>query len=87
MGDELPRREVEALYSLLARRSHPAMGEVEFHAVKNQVLDKLLDQRPLPPDLGRTLVALFRDRGHAELLGGERGQPLTDDFTGEAALR
>ena len=64
LGNRLPRPEVEALYEFLERKLE-TQGELtllEFNAVKNDALEKLLEQDALPEDLGHEMVNMYRDR-------------------------
>ena len=64
LGSDLSRKNIEGLYAFLHARYEDhkdEMGLLEFESVRNDTLDLLLRQTQLPPDLGKNMVAIFRD--------------------------
>jgi len=59
----LPRADVETLYAMMRTPvAEQRLSAREFHALRNDLLDALVEQESLPEDLGRELLATVRDR-------------------------
>ncbi len=60
----LSTADVSALMSFLTQKAadHGEMRPIAFNAVKNDILDVLLRQDKLPPDIGRLIVEMYNDR-------------------------
>ena len=63
LGLHLSADEVHALYWLLRQKylSQGDLSQESFAALKNDVLDALIRQQPVPPDLGQEIVGMYRD--------------------------
>jgi hypothetical protein len=66
----LTHQEIVTLYGFLRLKfaDQGELQQLEFHAVKNDVLDKLIAQKELPEDLGRVLLSIYRDTSTDPLL-------------------
>ena len=64
LGKSLSPKEIEALYWFLGNRLDKQAGldNLSFNAIKNDILDGLIAQQKLPPDLGDKLIQYFRDK-------------------------
>jgi hypothetical protein len=64
LGKSLTSEEIEALYWFLGNRFDKQAGldNLSFNAIKNDILDGLIAQQKLPPDLGDKLIQYFRDK-------------------------
>ena len=63
-GTDLAPAEIQALYWFLHQKcaSQGDLSPESFAALKNDILQALVKQVPLPPDLGREIVEMYRDR-------------------------
>jgi hypothetical protein len=70
LGDGLSLVDIKELYEYLERPVDAStdLDAVEINAIKNQIMDKLLEQRVLPGDLGMKLTELFKNKKNDELL-------------------
>jgi hypothetical protein len=70
LGDSLSPEEIKELYEYLEKPvdSNASLDATEINAIKNQIMDKLLEQRVLPGDLGMKLTELFNNKRNDELL-------------------
>jgi hypothetical protein len=70
LGDRLSPSEIKELYEYLEKpvNSFAGLDAAEINAIKNQIMDKLLEQRVLPGDLGMKLTELFKNKKNDELL-------------------
>ena len=96
LGANLSPTEIQALYGLLHQKS-ASQGDLSpeaFAALKNDILDALIAQTVLPPDLGKEIVGMYRDRStdplwrdycvqhftmYVERLGLSTGAPVDPD--------
>ena len=64
LGARLDPKEVTALYAFLDTRfeSQQELDKLAFNAIKNDVIDRLMQQDALPAALGDNLVRWFRDK-------------------------
>ena len=63
LKSDLSLTEIQALYWFLRQNStnDTALNLSDFAAIKNDVLDALIRQQPVPPDLQQEMVEMFRD--------------------------
>jgi hypothetical protein len=63
LGRNLSAAEIQALYWLLRQKcaSQGDLNQESFAALKNDILDALIRQQSMPPDLGREIVGMYRD--------------------------
>ncbi|MEM7395071.1 MAG: hypothetical protein AAF492_22295, partial [Verrucomicrobiota bacterium] len=65
----LKAQELDTLYAFL--RIHPSrekqVGRMALHSLKNDVLDRLIEQEVVPEDLGARMTDMFRDTGQEPL--------------------
>ena len=64
LGKSLEQKEIEALYWFLGNRLDGQfdLDNLSFNAIKNDILDALVAQNNIPPDLGEKLLQYFRDK-------------------------
>lgn len=63
LGVHLSRLELNALYAFLTTKADRQSFDADaFNSIKNDVLDMLVLQEPLPEDLAAQMVFMFRDR-------------------------
>ena len=64
LGKNLSPAEVQALCWLLHQKcaSQGDLSQESFAALKNDILDALIRQQPMPPDLGKEITGMYRDR-------------------------
>jgi hypothetical protein len=63
LGKNLPRADLEGLYAFLRSdpELYPDLDALSLGALKNDVLDALIAQESLPPDLLTTLLSIYRN--------------------------
>lgn len=70
LGTSMSRNDIEAFYQFL--HSSPeeckALGDLALNSLKNNVLDLLLRQDELQPDLGRELLGIFYDETQDDVM-------------------
>jgi len=63
LGKSLTPQEIEALYWFLGNRvDKQDLDSLSLNAIKNDVLDSLVSQQKLPPDLMENLIRNFQDK-------------------------
>ncbi len=64
LGKSLSPKEIEALYWFLGNRLDGQfdLDNLSFNAIKNDILDVLVAQNNIPPDLGAQILQFFRDK-------------------------
>ena len=69
LGADLSTAQVQGLYEHLNREfeRQDDLTLLEFNAIKNDILDKLIAQESIPEGLGQFIVTMYRDRGHDDL--------------------
>ena len=88
LGDSLSENQIADLYKFLKIPLHEFAGidAPKVASLKNQVMDKLLEQRTLPADYAAEMSALYRDRSNDELLRNFAVQHL-DLYAGALDVR
>jgi hypothetical protein len=69
IGRKLGRDDVEAIYGFFDAKSKDQgdLDQVSFSGVKNDLMNALIAQDRMPEDLGRRLLAMYRNRDNDEL--------------------
>ena len=88
LGDDLSESQIADLYGFLKRplRDFKDMEAPSVASLKNQVMDKLLEQQTLPSDYGAEMIGLYRNRANDTLLRNFAVQHL-DLYVGARAVR
>ena len=88
LGDSLPEKQIADLYGFLKRplQAFKDMDAPSVASLKNQVMDKLLEQQSLPADYGAEMIGLYRNRANDELLRNFAVQHL-ELYAGTLAVR
>jgi hypothetical protein len=86
--DNLSESQIADLYGFLKRplRDFKGMDAPSVASLKNQVMDKLLEQQTLPSDYGAEMIGLYRNRANDPLLRNFAVQHL-DLYAGAMAVR
>ena len=68
LGKNLSQDEINALYVLLNRKKgEDKLRLAQLNAVKNDIVNVLKSQHPLPTDLANNLMAMYHDKSHDEV--------------------
>jgi hypothetical protein len=88
LGENLTERQIADLYGFLKRplKAFKGMDAPSVASLKNQVMDRLLEQKTLPDDYGAEMIGLYRNRANDTLLRNFAVQHL-DLYTGAQAVR
>jgi hypothetical protein len=67
--NNLPEKHVAELCDLLMKKTsdQAELNATEWNSVKNEALDKLIDQKKLPDGLGKLIVDMYRSRATEEI--------------------
>ena len=88
LGEKLSDKQIADLYGFLKQPLHQFkdMDAPSVASLKNQVMDKLLEQKTLPADYGAEMIGLYRNRANDELLRNFAVQHL-DLYASAKAVR
>ena len=88
LGENLSERQITDLYGYLKRplRDFKGMDAPSVASVKNQVMDRLLEQKTIPADYGAEMIGLYRNRANDTLLRNFAVQHL-ELYAGAMAVR
>ena len=63
VGTKLSKPEIQSLYAFLrSSGEQQGMDLISFNSIKNDVMDRLLQQEVLPEDLSGNFISMYRDR-------------------------
>ena len=88
LGENLSEKQIVDLYGFLRTplRDFKDMDAPTVASLKNQVMDKLLEQQTLPADYGAEMIGLYRNRANDMLLRNFAVQHL-DRYASALAIR
>lgn len=69
LGNDLSDGKVRELREMLRKNTseQKTLGSTEWNSVKNDLLDKLIAQKSMPPGLGEQIVEMYRNKGNDQL--------------------